>query len=684
MDPILKHYFNSFKESFEIVINGASPHEDKLKESKAFEKFVNYVLFSVDYPDIFTGNLDLLDFICVGGGNDTGVDGIGIKVNDRIVHSKEDVKEIADASRKLSLEFVFIQSKSRSGFDIGEFGKFTLGIKNFFSEGYLPENQHIREIRDIKDFIYSDHKIISKLDNNPRLNIYYVTTGSEVSDDRNFVGAKKALMNDLQRGSLYFDNISIEHIGGRQLIKFCRELENKFEVLLEIMDIFPLIVSLQSKEDIKKAYTFTCKATEFLKILTKEDGQLRRSLFNSNVRDYLGNKGFVNSEIEQTISENPEMFLLCNNGITIVCTDFEQVRDKLVKIENPQIVNGCQTSNSIFNLKDNSNIDKVQIIVRVISTENLEVSNKIVRGTNKQNQVLDEAFEATLPFHQDVLEPFFLSISNEPKIYYERRTKQYNDDPLIKKTQVVNLRILTQTFVAMFLNAPHESHRHEAKLLEEYGGEKKKRKIFVDDHNPALYYICALTWYMFEKYFREGLIDNKYRAFKSQLHMIFRHGAGPLPPTFKKESKIFNSYCNKIIELLNEQQFNEQLQNTINTYDRVQEVWISRGKSFHGIKDNKEFTDLLIETLHSPNSQVESNEYNDVEDEPFYEGKVLNIIWRGDVWFGFIKRGRYEDNLYFDSRGFEGDVSKLTNQTRVRYEIGQNMRGDMAINVELI
>ena len=106
---------------------------------------------------------------------------------------------------------------------------------------------------------------------------------------------------------------------------------------------------------------------------------MRRSLFNDNVRDYLGQNA-VNSEIEKTIVENPGMFLLCNNGIAIVCSDFDQVRDNLVKIENPQIVNGCQTSNVLFNLRDNPNIEKVQLVVRVISTDSLAISNKIVRG----------------------------------------------------------------------------------------------------------------------------------------------------------------------------------------------------------------------------------------------------------------------------------------------------------------
>ena len=191
-------------------------------------------------------------------------------------------------------------------------------------------------------------------------------------------------------------------------------------------------------DDIKKAHVFTCTAKEYLKILKKEDGSLRKHLFHDNVRDYLGSKeGSVNNEIEKSITQNPDMFLLCNNGVTIVCSDFNPIKDKLVQIDNPQIVNGCQTSSTIYKQKDNPNIEQVKLLVRLICTDNSVITNKIVRGTNKQNQVLEEAFEATLPFHQDKLEPFFLSIDKGPRLYYERRTKQYNESN-IKRSQIIN------------------------------------------------------------------------------------------------------------------------------------------------------------------------------------------------------------------------------------------------------
>ena len=130
--------------------------------------------------------------------------------------------------------------------DMGEFTKFGMGVKNFFSEGFLPENEQIKECRDIKDFLYTDEKVISKFENNPRLSLYYVGIGAEPTDD-NFAGTRKFLEKELSR--YYFDSITVRAIGGKQLIKSCKELENQFEVQINIIDIFPLIVNLQ--QDIK-------------------------------------------------------------------------------------------------------------------------------------------------------------------------------------------------------------------------------------------------------------------------------------------------------------------------------------------------------------------------------------------------------------------------------------------------
>ncbi len=675
MEPVLKSHFVKFKKEFEIETG-----DESKKEAAAFERFVNYTLLSVDYPDAFTADTELLEAVSVGGSDDTFLDGIGLAINDHLVRSIDDINEIVEGSRKLNVEFVFVQSKMRPGFEIADLNNFGTGVRLFFSQSSLPQNNKVAEFRHLKDYVYSNEKVISKLHSNPSLRLYFVGTGTE-PDNNHFSAIKEVIVKDLStQTQCYFDSVEVNVVDGKQLIKLCRELANSFEVQIDIKDILPL--SVDASMDVKKAYAFTCSAPEFLKILRKDDGLLRRSLFNDNVRDYLGNAGAINREMEETITNTPEMFLLCNNGVTIVCAGFEQIRDKLVKIENPQIVNGCQTSNTLFNLREHVNLGKLQLLVRVICTENRSVSNRIVRGTNRQNQVLEEAFEATLPFHQDTLEPFFAAYTGSVKLYYERRARQYSSDPLVKRTHVVNLRILTQTFVSMFLDAPHESHRHEAKLLENYAGDVGTRKIFREDHSPAPYFACGLAWYMFEKYFREDFIDRRYRPYKAHLLLIFRYSLAQAAPKLVK-SRALDAYCEKLLGMLEEPQFEHAVRAVLKVFDGTEQLWKKGGGSPFGIKDNKDFTDLLIKHSREHFSkEIESAAPKpSEEDRDTCVGEVLRIVWRHGVWFGFVKRGMEFENVYFDSRGFHGDPNELLPGTPVRLEVARSDRGLFAKSV---
>ena len=72
--------------------------------------------------------------------------------------------------------------------------------------------------------------------------------------------------------------------------------------------------------------------------------------FHANVRYNLGRKNRVNKELRETI-KNPKkrkLFWLYNNGITVVCSKLEQNdAGTAIIAENPQIVNGAQTSSVI-------------------------------------------------------------------------------------------------------------------------------------------------------------------------------------------------------------------------------------------------------------------------------------------------------------------------------------------------
>ena len=663
MEPILKSYYNRFKESFEIDTKDDNAAKQQQKESAAFEKFINHVMFSIDDPDAFVSDVDMLDNVCVGGGKDTGIDGIGVRINGRLVASKDDVKQLLEISKKIDIEFVFIQSKMQEHFDSSEFNTAGLGVKDFFSkEPKLPCNEAVKEYRELKDYLYEDDEVLRKIQHNPSVIFYYVATGA-LPVDEHFQGVRRMIEDELRKNTdCYFENVRVELVGGKQILANCRELENNFTVQLNTNDIIPLTVP--GNDRIKKAYIFTCYASEFMKILKKEDGTIRRSLFNDNVRDYLGAKGSVNREIKETIATSPEMFSLCNNGITIVCSEFDQIKDKLVKIENPQIVNGCQTSNTLFENSAEGGFDKVQLVVRIICTEDVDITNRVVRGTNKQNQVLDEAFEATKPYHQN-LELYFNSIQDGlARLYYERRTKQYSFNPLIKKYQIVNLRILTQTFVAIFLDSPHIAHRHEAKLLEEFC--KDPRRIYTDKQDPIIYYACASLWYYFEKAFREGLIEKRYKTYKLHLYLIFRVLACGQPAS--RIGNKMEAYCNKLIETLKKPETTQILDKTVEFFDRMTREWIHTGGSKFGIKDSKSFEDLLMKSLKEKSGDKTSNETASTPEEERENGVIIRLVYHNDEhWFAFVKPEDEGENLYFDKRNYTGEVRRIIAGEKVSF-----------------
>lgn len=662
-DLILKKCFADFLEAWQLKEKGDIP------EATKFEMFANYVILSQDDLDTFVGHPELLEFCSTGGGDDAKMDGIGIKINDQLVGSIDDIDQIVERSKKIHVEFFLIQSKERTDFDSSAVNTFGIGVKNFFSEPLFPENDKIKTIRELKDYIFSEEKVYRKLSENPSVRIFYVFCG-ETPNDEHTKAVKELLIRGLKSCPDCLGEISMDIIDGKSIIERCKSLENDFTVELNIKDIIPLTV--QNNVRIKKAYAFTCEAMELLRLLTKsEDGSLRRSLFNSNVRDYLGNAGSVNSEIGHTIATEPEMFLMCNNGITIVCSDFIQIKDKIVSIDNPQIVNGCQTCSTIFLQRNNYSLQNVQVLVKLICTDDNSITTKIVRGTNKQNQVLEESFETTKPFHQKI-EDYFEAKCDAIKLHYERRNKQYTSIPTITRYQIVNLRVLTQSFVAMFLQKPYEAHRHEAILLQKYAPkDERNRLIYNSNHSPYMYYIAALAWYVFEMAFRNNTIDEKkkIRPYMAHLYYIFTFTTGQYPLNSSCTTQAIEKFCSKLEKNLLSDDFGETLKKVISIFKKSITEWVKSGKSKFAIKDSKEFTDLITknarEVFVNKTSQLDTADI-EINKQQWLEGEILSTIFKGR-WFAFIKTSECDENVYFDKRGYKGPERNLVPGKKVRF-----------------
>lgn len=136
-------------------------------------------------------------------------------------------------------------------------------------------------------------------------------------------------------------------------------------------------------------------------------------LLEMNVRSFLQSNGKINKGIRQTIMHEPHMFLAFNNGIAATAEEVEIVDipgngKGISSVKELQIVNGGQTTASIFHTrrKDKADVSEVFVQVKLSVIKNHDNIGKIVnlisRYANSQNKVSDADLTANSPFHTEV------------------------------------------------------------------------------------------------------------------------------------------------------------------------------------------------------------------------------------------------------------------------------------------
>lgn len=629
-EPILKVKIKKFADDYGYK---------SLGESMLFERYINNLVLSMHQPDSTIKNSSLLEMASVGGQDDMGIDGIAIKINGVFVTSLKEIKDISNTSNHLSVEFIFIQAKYKDKIDSGEYSKFCDGIYDFLSSThYEPHNEKISEWLILKEYIFSDEIMLSWKDA-PIITAYYVLFG-EWREDSHIIGKNNALKEKIEALNDYSD-YSCKFYGASQIAKISEENDNIFKVILNVLGS----LEFEEVEKISNSQVILCKASEFVKLLNTEEGIIRKSLFMDNVRDFQGNTN-INQAMLDTIKNDPASFLLLNNGITIVCSELVSGNRK-VTITNPQIVNGCQTSSVLYQAHiDGVNLDDVLLLIKIIATDELIITNSIVKGTNSQNPVFSESFEITREFHKN-LEDFIIAIQNEysnseAKIYYERRSKQYASNPLVKKSRTFGLDMLAHSVVSVFLQAPHDSVLHIVNLLEKY-----QNSIFVDSQSLYPYYCAALLCLNFEKLLREEQIDRVYDTYKYFIMMIFAERISKQPLDINKRN--IDELCANMIRYCNDDNLlKKELLISVNTFETVKSEWIKKQgpKYRHAIKDNPAFTKFLIISMRGGN--VDKLDLSSLQEELTSRGKVFSIKQdRAGRYYGFIQA--FPDNMFFHS-----------------------------------
>lgn len=162
-----------------------------------------------------------------------------------------------------------------------------------------------------------------------------------------------------------------------------------------------------------------------------------KKLLEQNVRTFLQFKGGINKGIKNTLDGAPEMFFAYNNGITATASSLEfDGKGNISKIHNLQIVNGGQTTSSIYAAKKNSKIDiskvNVQMKISVVaeSGNHSEFVSKVAEYANTQNKVNKSDFFSNSPFHKEFKlysEKIWIpsNSQNRSRWFYERVRGEY-------------------------------------------------------------------------------------------------------------------------------------------------------------------------------------------------------------------------------------------------------------------
>lgn len=203
--------------------------------------------------------------------------------------------------------------------------------------------------------------------------------------------------------------------------------------------------------------------------LYKEAKKSEYPIFDENIREYLGNKG-INKNIYETLMNPNERnnFFYYNNGVTVICDhigSYENNGQNLhtnisFKIKNPQIVNGCQTVNSIYTALDNfKDMDAHEIfkdtfvMLKVLEIDKSDFDQStlyqnIVKYNNSQNNIDEKTFVANNELFRRIQKEFekkgFLVLIKQS----DKNT--YNDLYDKKKMTYANLKKLNEKRVERF------------------------------------------------------------------------------------------------------------------------------------------------------------------------------------------------------------------------------------------
>lgn len=442
-------------------------------ESEIFELFTISQItkhMNITYENIYNSIVD--------GGNDGGIDSILIIVNDEVIESIDELEEINQSN--LKTRFYITQCKKESSFKELTIDKLISSCSMIFDlekdEKFLEErfNPDLLE----KILILRDAWLKTSIKGgNILVELNYCCVAPKIEISSSFT-SKQTQLEDLIKSKCSTSEVKFICNSSEELLKFYQSKKSS-RFTLHFKDN-PLSTSFG---EAGIGYVGTVKLGDYKKFLTEDDGSIKDYMFESNIRHFQGSTVDVNKKIASTITNNTQNdFWWLNNGITIIAENPNQA-GKILSVDNVQIVNGLQSSYTIFNEHNGSLDDERSVLLKVIINKDKETIDKIIESTNSQNAVSSTALRAT-ENTQRKIEIFF---QNEG-YFYDRRKNYYKNQGK-PASKIFSIQFTAQAIETLGFDGPHTARSKPTSLIKD---DKAYNRIFDSNKQFKSYLNCCL------------------------------------------------------------------------------------------------------------------------------------------------------------------------------------------------
>ena len=431
---------------------------------------------------------DEVDNGIVGKGLDGGCDSIYLFLNNLLI--TPDVVEHISAPKDSILEMIIIQSKKTTSFGEDAVMKWKTISGNLLDLSKTTTDFTARYNADILEAFTTFRDTYTRLITSRvklKFRFYYATLASELHPN---VIQQAEELKDTIKGLFPNAVVEVTFVDSDTLFEMYNAvIENRVNLKFADIPISPNQKNYVALVDLKSYFNF----------IVNDEGDVRKSFFDSNVRDYQG-KNNVNSSISETLHRADDNdFWWLNNGVTVLATEATLVNNRELQIVNPEIVNGLQTSMEIYNYfsenREALESEKRSILLRIIVPDNEESRDQIIFATKNQTNIPKATLRVTDPIHLQI-EMYFKSRG----LFYDRRKNYYKNQGR-KPAEIVGVSFLAQCLITIFLKKPDYARARPSTLLND---EKTYNELYEKNNDLEVFYRVALLGKKIQKNVRSG------------------------------------------------------------------------------------------------------------------------------------------------------------------------------------